>query len=104
MQGTPGAWPAATGGRTSAERPLGTGAVGGQLPGISRIVTMTEPSSAAVGVGAASQGWNRSGSLSSGWELHSQQMNLARLSSSQGVGGGRGGWLAVLSAARVAAD
>jgi hypothetical protein len=78
--------------------------LGGQLPGVSRMVTVTEPSSAAVGAGAVSQGWKRSGSSSPGSAVHSQQMNRARLSSSHGVGGCRGGSLAVLSAARVAAD
>jgi hypothetical protein len=48
---------------------------------------VTDPSSLAMGAGAASQGWNRSGTSSSGAEVHSQQMNRARLSSSREVGG-----------------
>jgi len=68
------------------------------------MVMVTEPSSLAADAGAVSQGWKRSGSSSSGWEVQSQQMNRARLSSSQGVGGWSGGSLARLSAARVARD
>ena len=50
------------------------------------MVTVTDPSSVTTGAGAASQGWNRSGSSSSGAEVHSQQRNRALLSSSHGLG------------------
>src|SRR5260370_40710759 len=69
----------------------------------SRMVTVTDPSSVTAGAGAASQGWNRSGTSSPGAAVHNQQMNLALLSSGHGVRGNKGGSSAVLSAASVAA-
>jgi len=54
------------GGSTSTEQPLLLVCWGGQQPGVLCMVTVTEPSSVMVGAGAASQGWNRSGSSSSG--------------------------------------
>src|ERR1039457_6502101 len=68
------------------------------------MVTVTDPSWVTAGAGAVSQGRNRSGTSSPGTEGHSQQMNLALLSSGHGVGGCSGGSSAVLSAARVAAE
>jgi hypothetical protein len=57
------------------------------------MVTVTEPSSVAVGAGAASQGWNRSGTWSSGAEGQNQQMNRAWLSSfHRQVGRGAARW------------
>src|ERR1700723_3805871 len=69
-----------------------------------RIVTVTDPSSVTAGAWAVSNGRNRSGISSPGTEVHSQQMNLALLSSGHGVGGCSGGSSAVLSAARGAAE
>src|SRR6266851_6804920 len=73
-------------------------------PETSRMVTVTDPSSMTAGAGAVSQGRNRTGTSSPGLAVHSQQMNLALLSSGHGMGGYSGGLSAVLSAARVAAD
>src|SRR5689334_422129 len=73
-------------------------------PVTSRMVTVTDPSSVRAAAGAVSHGRKRSGTSSPGTEVHSQQMNLALLSSGHGVGGYSGGSSAVLSAARVAAD
>src|SRR5262245_9933275 len=68
------------------------------------MVIVTEPSSVAAGAEAVSQGWKRSGSSSRGSAVQPQQVYRAGLSSSQQVGGPGGGSLAVLSAARVAAE
>jgi len=68
------------------------------------MVTMTDPSSVTAGAGVVSRRRKRIGTSSPETEVHSQQMNLALLSSGYGVGGYSGGSSAVLSAARVAAD
>jgi hypothetical protein len=52
-----------------------------------RAVTVMDLSSLTAGAGAVSQGRNRSGTSSPGSAMHSQQMNLAWLSSGHGVGG-----------------
>ena len=48
------------------------------------MVTVTGPSSVTPGAGAVSHGRKRSGTSSPGSEVHSQQMNLALLSSGLG--------------------
>ncbi len=67
------------------------------------MATVTELSSLA-GPFSASQGWNRSGTSSSGVAVHHQQMNRALLSSAHRVRGSSCGSSAVLSAASVAAE
>ena len=56
-------------------------------PVTSRMVTVTDPSSVTAGAETASHERKRSGTSSPGTEVHSQQMNLAWLSSGHGVGG-----------------